>query len=287
MILVATFKPHALSGWGQFFRIKIVEDARGKWWDTIDERNDGSWAMWRPPVKTGRWTYSRLGQIILSPLIMEPRRVEFDNVHWNFKEICQRGTDLTGSGWTFPERSKITWVLGHGLPVMEHRFPDDPDKHLPPPSHGLSHSFFLIRINNGKSPSVAGMQHDTYEIEIFDVLTLQSRKFDYTGTGLALPAPPGTPTVIITDPQPVALFSTTTDVQRLEDFEGDAQMFTDPITGQLRLSIESDTLTLRGTRIVPPGPHVSKGMIELPTDGGGKAIGGGFGAATAGSLDLK
>jgi hypothetical protein len=42
----------------------------------------------------------------------------------------------------------------------------------------------------------------------------------------------------------------------------------DPFTGQLRLSLESDTLTARGTRIAP-GPNVKSGMIELQTQSKG------------------
>jgi hypothetical protein len=89
---------------------------------------------------------------------------------------------------------------------------------------------------------------------------------------------------LILDDQPFADFRTTTPVMSLADFAGDAELFSDPITGQLRLSLESDTLTARGTRIAP-GPNVKKGMIELPTNSSGKSATSLSVSATKGTLD--
>jgi hypothetical protein len=272
-------KPRAINDWSNFLRLKIEDGPGGKRWQRID----GKWQPWLTAADTGRWEYvAKKGQMVLTPATKDSRSLILDNLNWDFQRICLE-TDLTGSGLATPAATNILWVLGAGNPIRKKRkekdYPWDPP--IPPvPVPRFPHTRFKIRILKGASPSMSFVQKDEYDLEVVDETDGKSIKLHYLGVGAALPNDPTIPTQIL-GAQPFTNFNTTQDVS-LSDFVGSAQMFTDPGAGQLRLSIESDSLALRAARIT--GKSAPGGVIELPVVSHRKATPMSHGAATKGEL---
>jgi hypothetical protein len=314
-LLVASLKPAALKGWSQFYRIKLMEGAKA-WWEEIDEKKTSSWRIWQPadPTKPfeegiGFWNWSLGGFLNLWPPLVglspDGRSVRFDNVPWNFREICRR-TPLTGPGLTLPDNTKITWVMGLGVPAVRQLSCDDPflrpsdcaqsfvgvmEPLKTPPLPGPPHRMFAIRILWGKpssSSTLPGigdtdvMRHkDHFAFEIVDLVGDTSTELHYTGTGFAGLQGFGASNLepIFLTPQPPTVFTTPGPVTNLSDFAGDARMVSDPKTGRLHLILESKKL--------PPAPGTGPGLdVELKTDSNPLPPPLNVGSETKGTLDF-